>query len=126
MDVMEALRRVEEVSQVWDRHLHSNRSQDSLTAVCKAVDGLLVCLLCEPVKTEDGSIDSVKRVLDSTRPNQPAPLAEQIKVVDQDLIPVLVMREVMRRRGIDFDPKQVPHWSEFVRRYGNKIILASE
>lgn len=39
------------------------------------------------------------------------------------VVPVAVLRELLHRHRVVFDPTRVPRWQEFVERYGD-IILA--
>lgn len=45
-----------------------------------------------------------------------------LALIADGAVPVAVMRELLHRHRIVFDPARVPHWNAFVERYGASIL----
>ena len=123
-DTRDAVRTaVDYVQSCWDVHLAEGRTDLTLDWVCKAVQKLLECICVRSCATP--ALDDVRALLAKTGPRG-RPFNDLLYETSDDLVPVLVMREIMRRRQIDFDPRRVPHWSLFLRSYGSAIVETLE
>jgi hypothetical protein len=101
---------------------HPDHSAESKTALSRAVDELVA----ELVRGESPPPDPIalRELFNRTHPDKVINIGEQLATLDASLVPVFVMRVVMRRKGIDFDAAQVPHWETFLERYGMHILHA--
>lgn len=108
---------------LWRDYVDSGRSSQKLDPVDEAAEALLALLLeapqaQEPEQADVDALFAASRGIDPARPF--ASLAE----VPDDLLPIAVMREILKVHHVRFDPKGVARWSDFVARYGRLLARA--
>ena len=112
----EIVRRTNRISEAWKScHCMTGR-----VAVNEAVGDLLEILL--EADLPEPSPAEVEALFEATLPQISFDFPDGLQSLAPHLMPIAVMREIMRRRGIDFDPEQVPNWGRFMAKYGAVII----
>lgn len=119
MNVNDLMQHVAKVVDAWGSFRSSATTIEPVNA---AVNSLLEVLLSEdrPVPP----VDEVRSLFKATLPQQPFELELELPRMDPALVPLAVMRHIMRRKGVDFCPDDTPNWSRFMEKYGRVIISA--
>lgn len=105
--------------QGWQEYLQDEKSDQLRTRVDVQAEALLNFLMTHFQGTLSRA--GVAQMFKSTESGlDPAYLA----TLPDGSVPVAVMREVLNRSKVMFNPRYVPSWKTYVRRYGENILNA--
>lgn len=114
----QAIEKAQEVVDAWGACIASGRSLTSKAVVDlkteELIDVLLECF-------DSGEIDQGKLVALFDESGSLLEM-ERLGQIPEAMVPVAIMREVLHRHRVMFNPKNVANWKAFVMRFGRYIM----